>query len=543
MILGIGNAQVDAILYCRHLGLEIHACSSTDYGAGLNLVTHFSRIDIADVNAVTDYAREHQVNYVYSIGSDMAMPTVAAVSESLVLPHFVSWETALVCQNKVRLRSDLGTEFFGNIPFLAIEERGDIEKWHEYPCVLKPSDSQGQRGVRLLKNQEDFFLYYEETLKYSLEGKVIIEKFIYGPEISLNIYLMSGKIIFSQISDRISFQEYPGGIIKEHHMPSLAMDSATEDKVLSIAQRVVRKLAIKEGPVYFQMKLEHGEPRIIEVAPRLDGCHLWRLIKYHRNVDLLAMTFQHLIFGRIGSINTEANEKTSYCLKFICEKPGHKVKKVIMLGAGGFAREVLDTIDIINKHTDEAIEPIGFVYDNGNKDAGKLIHGIPVLGELSHLKKVDLNEISLVAAVGRPVWRRKMVTEAKKLGGSFMSLIHPTATISKRAKIGEGAIIMRYGNIQSGAVIGDFFSADAFASIGHDVIFGDFVHMSPRVATVGGAIIGNNVFLGIRSTILNVSVGDGSVVGACALVNKDMPPNMIARGVPAKFYEIKEKEY
>ena len=327
LILGTGSAQIDSILYCRNLGLEIHSCSSTHDKKAIGLIDHFSQIDIADVNAVTDYAREHQVNYVYSTGSDLAMPTVAAVSESLGLPHFVSWKTALICQNKISLRSSLGTDFFGNIPFLVIEERGDIEKWAEYPCVLKPSDSQGQRGVRFLRNQEEFFLYYEETLKHSLEGKVIIEKFIDGPEISVNIYLMSGEIIFSQISDRISFQEYPGGIIKEHHMPSSVTDRETEDKIISLAGRLVKKLAIKEGPVYFQMKLEHGEPILIEIAPRLDGCHLWRLIKYYKQIDLLAMTFQHLIFGRIESISDEANEKASYCLKFICEKPRRKVKR------------------------------------------------------------------------------------------------------------------------------------------------------------------------------------------------------------------------
>jgi len=85
-----------------------------------------------------------------------------------------------------------------------------------------------------------------------------------------------------------------------------------------------------------------------------------------------------------------------------------------MPGGGGFAREMLDTIDIINTHTDDAISPIGFVYNDAGNDVGKLIHGIPVLGDLSYLKNVDFNEVSLVAAVGRPVWRRKMVEEVKK---------------------------------------------------------------------------------------------------------------------------------
>jgi len=214
-----------------------------------------------------------------------------------------------------------------------------------------------------------------------------------------------------------------------------------------------------------------------------------------------------------------------------------------MLGGGGFAREVLDTIDVLNTHTDDAISPIGYVYDGGSKDVGKFIHGIPVLGDLSHLKSVDFNEVRLVAAVGRPVWRRKMVEEAKKLGGKFISIIHPTVTISKWAKVGEGAIMQRFCIVMPEVVIGDFFISNGFVGIGHDAFVGDYVQMNPHVVISGGTVIGNDVFIGLRATILPTRIGDGAVIGACALVTKDVPPNMMAKGMPAKHYEIDEKKY
>ena len=219
------------------------------------------------------------------------------------------------------------------------------------------------------------------------------------------------------------------------------------------------------------------------------------------------------------------------------------MKKVIMLGGGGFAGEVLETIDVINKNTDEAISPIGYVYDDGSKDAGKLIHDIPVLGDLSYLKNVDLNEVLLVAAVGRPVWRRKMVEEAKKIGGKFMSIIHPTVTLSKWAKIGEGAIMQRFCIVMPDVVIGDFFISNGFVGVGHDTVIGNYVQMNPHVVISGGTVIGNDVFIGLRATILPTRIGDGAVIGACALITKDVPPNMMAKGMPAKCYEMDEKKY
>ena len=214
-----------------------------------------------------------------------------------------------------------------------------------------------------------------------------------------------------------------------------------------------------------------------------------------------------------------------------------------MLGGGGFAREVLDTIDVINTHTEDSIAPIGFVYDGGSKDAGNLIHGIPVLGDLSYLQNVDFNEVRLVAAIGRPVWRRKMVEEAKKMGGKFMSVIHPTVTLSKWAKMGEGAIMQRFCIVMPDAVIGDFFISNGFVGIGHDAVIGDYVHMNPHVVISGGTEIGNDVFIGLRATVLTCRIGDGAVIGACALITKDVPPNMMAKGMPAKFYEMDEKKY
>ena len=174
---------------------------------------------------------------------------------------------------------------------------------------------------------------------------------------------------------------------------------------------------------------------------------------------------------------------------------------------------------------------------------GKLIHGLPVLGDLSYLTSVDLNEVSLVAAVGRPAWRRKMVEEAKKLGGKFMSIIHPTVTISKWAKIGEGAIMQRFCIVMPDVVIGDFFISNGFVGIGHDSIIGDYVQMNPHVVISGGTVIGNDVFIGLRATILPAMIGEGAVICACALVTKDVPPNMMAKGMPAKHYEMDEKKY
>lgn len=219
------------------------------------------------------------------------------------------------------------------------------------------------------------------------------------------------------------------------------------------------------------------------------------------------------------------------------------MKKIILLGGGGFAREVLQTIEEINTHTENHIEPLGFVYDGGDRDRGKLVHKLPVLGEVSCLQTVDLNGILLVAAIGRSVWRKKVVEEAKKYGARFLNIQHPSSFVAKYTKMGEGFILQAQCIIQCDIEVGDFFVANDNVGIGHDTVIGNFVHANPKVDIAGDCRIGNDVFLGTKATILPCAIGDGAVIGACALVTKDVPPGMLAKGIPARYFNMNVKEY
>ncbi len=219
------------------------------------------------------------------------------------------------------------------------------------------------------------------------------------------------------------------------------------------------------------------------------------------------------------------------------------MKKVILLGAGGFAREIIETIDYINEHTDENIEPIGFVYDGGDKDKGTRIRDFPVLGDLSCLSAIDRDAVFLIAAAGRSVWRRKMVEEARKYGARFLSIVHPTSIVSKWATMGEGLIIQSACMIQPDVKAGDFFTCNGNVRIGHDAVIGDFVHVNPSVNIAGATVIEDDVFVGMKATIMTCTVGCGSVIGACSLVTKDVPPHVLVKGIPGKHSELREKLY
>lgn len=319
LILGAGNAQIDLIKYCRLIGLETYGCSYTNTDKGIQLLDHFAQINITDVSAIEKYFNENQIDYIYSVGSDIAVPTFCKVSEATKKFSFISAKTAEICCNKQLMREVMQGSAY-NLPYIVVSSIEEIDVACLFPAIIKPVDSQGQRGVYLVHDSRELKECFEKSVSYSRSGKVIIEKYVSGDEISVNAYMKDGEVMFAMMSDRESFQNLPGGIIKEHHIPSVYENTATSEKVKALVCETTKKLEIYNGPVYFQIKIAEGNPYLIEVTPRLDGCHMWKLIDRYCGVNLLELTMKHFL-GEDIEIKEYEPSRYHMHLAFFSEPP------------------------------------------------------------------------------------------------------------------------------------------------------------------------------------------------------------------------------
>lgn len=327
VILGAGNAQIDAIKYCQEHGFEVCGCSYTTVDNGIPYLDYFEHVDIKDVDGIVNVAKKYNAKLIYSIGSDIAMPTVMKASKILGLPYFVEPETAEICHSKSKMRKKLGKEFDGNIEYIECQTLEEALEYSDFPAMMKPTDSQGQRGCFLVESTEDIKKEFQTSMDFSQEGKVIIEKYIDGPEISVNAYMQDGEMRCAIVSDRIAFNEYPGGIIKEHIIPT-KLDKDIQEKTVNMVSKAAKLLGINNGPCYFQIKMDRGiSPIILEVTPRLDGCHMWNLIKHYCGVDLLDACFVHLIQGIDVLTNDVKYSLEEYKLEFLSQAPWTKFYK------------------------------------------------------------------------------------------------------------------------------------------------------------------------------------------------------------------------
>lgn len=295
MILGVGNAQVDFIQYCKNFELEVYACSYRNEGRGIKYADHFKVIDIKDIESVKEYVLSNNIDYIYSTGSDVAMPVVAEIAPLIKNRSFMRKDTATICNNKTMFRYELQNIDSGkyNVAYTHIHKASSIENWRIFPSVVKPVDSQGQRGINKVENTQELMGAIEKAIAQSPSGKAIIEEFIEGLEISVNTYLVNDKPVFYFITERISFSNYPGGIIKKHLYPVRV--PVSENAIQELVCKTSVHLGISNGPAYYQLKLTpQGQIKVIEITPRFDGCHLWNLIKQMGGPDLFKIVLNHI---------------------------------------------------------------------------------------------------------------------------------------------------------------------------------------------------------------------------------------------------------
>ena len=214
-------------------------------------------------------------------------------------------------------------------------------------------------------------------------------------------------------------------------------------------------------------------------------------------------------------------------------------ESVVIIGAGGHAREVADIIRL-QSHESGGQIPLGFVVDR-EYVTPKINYELPILGDWSWFENADRKRISVICAVGDPVVRKRLVQRAISLGLRFTKVISPLAFVSPTAVLGEGVMIFPFSVISTGVVVGNHSIVNTGANISHDGRIDDFVTIGPGVQIAGNVTIGDGCYLGIGANVVDrVSIGSLTVVGAGATVIHDLPEAVTAVGSPAR--PIKSRE-
>jgi len=209
------------------------------------------------------------------------------------------------------------------------------------------------------------------------------------------------------------------------------------------------------------------------------------------------------------------------------------MKKVFVLGSGGHAKVLIDCL-----HQIKNIQILGLLEINST------FYGVEVLGEkvignedeiLSHYSPKDVYLINAIGSVRVSKNRQVVYEKFKKLGYQFLSVIHPTASVASEVRLGEGVQLMAGCTIQPGNQIGVNVIVNTNASVDHDCIIRDHVHIAPGVTCSGSVNIGLSSHIGTGAVIIEgVTIGNYCLIAAGAVVVSNISDGSKVAGIPAK---------
>ena len=274
MIVGGGVFQVPAIKTAKSMGLKVVVTDYNPESEGMLLADFPIEVSTRNINLTVNTAKQFHMSCpldgVMTVGTD-ASQTVAAVADALNLPG-IPFEVAERATDKIKMRQILqekGVPVPQFLPVWTLDEGREALNCMKLPMVIKPCDNMGARGVRKIERPDDLIPAFREAKEASISGKLVVEEFMEGPELSIDSLVYDSEIFITGVADRI-IEHSPYFVEVGHTLPS----NLPEEKIketLQVFKHAIRALGIDTGAAKGDIKYTSSGPKIVEIAARLSG--------------------------------------------------------------------------------------------------------------------------------------------------------------------------------------------------------------------------------------------------------------------------------
>ena len=372
LIIGASILQLPAIKKAKEMGYYVGVVDFNPNAIGISFADEYFNISTNDIEGVKACAREFCPDGIMTLATDMPMRSIAAACEELQLVG-ISQETALKATDKGEMIKAF-EEYNVPHPWYYILSPTDslslIEELLSFPCIAKPTDNSGSRGVVLINTIDEL----NDAIAYSRtngrSGTIIIEEYLTGKEVSVEVMVINTVPHILQITDKLTTGA-PHFVELGHSEPS-SLSKDEKDAISCVAINACKAIGIENGPAHVEIMLTDNGPKMIELGARMGGDNITtHLVPLSTGIDMIAATIQ-IACGE--SVNIEPTFEKGSAIRFI------KANKGIVKSISGLEKastiegveeihvgvKVGDQIEDINDSTDR----IGYVIaqaDNPHK--------------------------------------------------------------------------------------------------------------------------------------------------------------------------------
>ncbi len=240
-----------------------------------------------DVAAITDIARQEQVDFLITACTDQALLTVAQVSEDLGLPCYIDYKTARDVTNKAYMKKVFQDNEISTAKYAVMSEL-DKDKISQmrFPLIVKPADCNSSKGVKRVENLEELEIAFAQAVNFSRTDTAVVEEFVSGVELSVDVYVENGKANvlsvcrLDKIANNDKFVIFRGWYNPEEAEPVV-------DKIKVTAQQIADAFGLKNTPMLIQAMSDGENIYVLEFSARTGGGVKYILIKEVSGFDVI----------------------------------------------------------------------------------------------------------------------------------------------------------------------------------------------------------------------------------------------------------------
>ena len=363
LIIGASILQLPAVLKAKEMGLYVAVADFNPNAVGIPYADEYYNVSTIDEAGVCAAVKAFRADGIMTLATDMPMRSVAYSCKELGLTG-ISYDTAVKATDKGEMIKAFEAAGVEHPWYYIVEKTADAETLLDkitYPCIVKPTDNAGSRGVVLVNSPEEL----EKALAYSREngrsGNVIIEEYMTGSEVSVEIIVWRGDVHVLQVTDKLTTGA-PHFVEMGHSQPSRLPPDDLE-KIRDLATRAVKAVGIDNGPAHVEIMLTKKGPKMVELGARMGGdCITTHLVPLSTGIDMVKATID-ISLGLTPDL-TQKIEKGS-AIRFFDAPEGvitaiegvEEGKRIPGVKEVSFTKQVGDVVGDIGSSTDRA----GFV--------------------------------------------------------------------------------------------------------------------------------------------------------------------------------------